>query len=116
MVAILNNGGGFYRKDLYIHEAKMNGAEIKLPCVNNGEVLCSIKENTIYLGLSMITELEEQTINNILNARKLQGNFLSLQNFTNRVQISIEQIRILIRANALRFTKNKKNYCGKYTR
>lgn len=108
VVAILNNGGGFYRKDLYIHEAKMNGAEIKLPCVNNGEVLCSIKENTIYLGLSMITELEEQTINNILNARKLQGNFLSLQNFTNRVQISIEQIRILIRANALRFTKKNK--------
>lgn len=31
MVATLNNGGGFYRTELYIHEARMHGAEIVAP-------------------------------------------------------------------------------------
>ena len=28
MVATINNGGGFYRTELYVHEARMHGAEI----------------------------------------------------------------------------------------
>ena len=47
MVATLNNGGGFYRMDLYIHEARLHGANIIPPCVNNSNALCNIKENNI---------------------------------------------------------------------
>ena len=32
MVAVLNNGGGFYRAESYIHEARMLGATIHTPC------------------------------------------------------------------------------------
>jgi DNA polymerase-3 subunit alpha len=31
MVAAINNGGGFYRPEIYIHEAKMSGATIHNP-------------------------------------------------------------------------------------
>ncbi|MCG8699382.1 MAG: DNA polymerase III subunit alpha, partial [Bacteroidales bacterium] len=38
MVATINNGGGFYRVEHYIHEARMHGATIKPPCVNRSEM------------------------------------------------------------------------------
>ena len=34
MVAVINNFGGFYSTELYIHEARMCGANIQAPCVN----------------------------------------------------------------------------------
>jgi DNA polymerase III alpha subunit len=34
MVAAINNGGGFYRPEIYIHEAKMSGGIIHNPCIN----------------------------------------------------------------------------------
>ncbi|MCX6352588.1 MAG: DNA polymerase III subunit alpha [Bacteroidetes bacterium] len=109
LVATLNNGGGFYRKELYIHEARMQGAEIKPPCINNSDGLCTIKGNTIYLGLGMIGELEHEILSPILEERKQNGDFESLNDFVRRIPISIEQIRLLIRAGAFNFTnKNRK--------
>jgi DNA polymerase III subunit alpha len=109
MVATLNNGGGFYRKEVYIHEARMHGAIIERPCINNSETLCVIKGKTIYLGLAMIAELEQQVIQDILNERNCNGPFSDLHNFIKRIPVSIEQMRLLIRAGAFQFIgKNKK--------
>jgi len=109
MVATLNNGGGFYRQELYIHEARMHGAEIIPPCVNNSTGLSSIRKNKIYLGLGMISELEHYTIKQILHERETKGAYTDLYDFINRVPVSIEQIRLLIRVGAFNFTgKNKK--------
>ena len=85
MVATLNNGGGFYRKELYLHEARMHNGIIQPPCVNNSDVLCSIKGSTIYLGLSMIGGLEENSLMNIINERKQNGLFTDLYDFIKRV-------------------------------
>lgn len=109
MVATLNNGGGFYRKELYIHEARMHGAEIRRPCVNNSTALCVIKGKVIWLGLAMVAELEEQVILDVLIEREKYGPYLSMADLVNRVHVSIEQMRILIRSGALSFTgKDKK--------
>lgn len=108
MVATLNNGGGFYRKELYIHEARMQGGEIKRPCINNSSALSVIKGNVIWLGLAMIAELEEQLILDALVERQKNGTFKSLFDFVNRVKVSIEQMRILIRAGAFEFTGRDK--------
>ena len=109
MVATLNNGGGFYRMELYIHEARMHGATIVPPCVNNSPALCTIKENTIYLGIGLINELAAETLNMLLSERAQNGPFISLYDFVKRVPVSIEQVCLLIRTGAFRFTrKNKK--------
>lgn len=109
MVATLNNGGGFYRPELYVHEARMHGANILAPCVNNSEKLCCIKEKNIYLGLGMIAELEQNTVSLLLQERKLNGAFINLYDFIKRTQTPLEQLRILIRAGAFNFTgKSKK--------
>jgi DNA polymerase-3 subunit alpha len=108
MVATLNNGGGFYRTELYIHEARMKGAKIVLPCINNSDALCTIQGESIYLGLKMIGELEENCIRQIIEERTDTGAFKDMYEFIKRVPLSIEQMRLLIRAGTFDFTKRSK--------
>jgi DNA-directed DNA polymerase III PolC len=104
MVAVLNNGGGFYGPELYVHEARMLGAAVLAPCINHSFAETTIEGTNIYLGMSFLNEIEEKTISKILQARREEGVFTSLNNFLDRVAISIEQLTILIRINAFRFT------------
>ncbi len=110
MVATLNNGGGFYGMALYIHEARMHGANIIAPCINNSQDPCEIKGKDIYLGFGIIGGLEANTRKQILFERKDRGEFLTLYDFVQRLpMVSIEQLRILIRIGAFNFTgRNKK--------
>lgn len=109
IVATLNNGGGFYRTELYVHEARMHGAVIHPPCINTSHAPSVIKGRHIYLGLGFIKSLESATIKSILKARSEGGVFPDLQELLNRVPLSLEQLTILIRVGALNFTgKTKK--------
>jgi DNA polymerase III subunit alpha len=109
MVATLNNGGGFYRKDVYIHEARMHGATIVPPCINTSTMNCEIKGSTIFLGFDLVNELEKKLVEKIIEERNSGGAYTSLYNFVKRTAISIEQLRILIRSGAFgSMNKNKK--------
>lgn len=103
MVAVINNGGGFYRVEFYVHEARMQGAEIEAPCVNHSEGLAVILGKTIYLGLGMVKGLNHDIIEKILQEREVKGQYLDLDDFIERVKISLEQIKLLVRIGALRF-------------
>ena len=105
MVAVLNNGGGFYRAESYIHEARMLGATIHGPCVNKSQPANCIYGTHLYLGLMYLKELESLVMDRILKERTTNGFFTSLADFLDRVTISIEQVSILIRIDAFRFTK-----------
>lgn len=104
MTATLNNGGGFYRPELYVHEARMCGGTIEAPCINYSDIANVIRGKTIYLGYSYLKELEKKTMIRIVQARQSDGLFNSLEDFLNRVVISVDQICILLRINAFRFT------------
>ncbi|MBO3117971.1 DNA polymerase III subunit alpha [Winogradskyella sp. DF17] len=104
MVATINNFGGFYRTEFYVHEARMHGGIIEAPCINNSYNHATIQGKTIYLGFMFLQSLESKTIARILEARDIGGCFNSLDDFIERVPISIEQIAILIKINAFRFT------------
>lgn len=107
MVCVVNNGGGFYRRELYLHEARMHGAVIEAPCVNRSEALCSIQGKTIYLGLSFVKELEDRLVNELIFAREVTL-FRSLDDFVSRVAVSLDQLALLIRIGAFRFTSKTK--------
>jgi error-prone DNA polymerase len=110
MVAVINNGGGFYRTETYVHEARMHGAKIEAPCLNTSNKETVIKGETLHLGLMMIYELEQRSIKQIIRNRELYGPFQDLSEFLHRVPISLEQVKPLIRVGALRFTgKDKKS-------
>jgi DNA polymerase-3 subunit alpha len=108
MTAVLNNFGGFYKTQDYVHEARMLGAKIEAPCVNRSMHLNSIFEDSIYLGFVLLHQLEERSSAMILRARAQGGPFLGLADFVSRVNIGLEQVLILIRIGAFRFTSKPK--------
>lgn len=109
MVAVLNNGGGFYSAEFYIHDARMLGATIHPPCVNQSVAANVIYGTHIYLGFMYLRDLEERVMQRIVNERMEQGRFLSLEDFLDRVPIAMEQLSILIRIDAFRFTAVNKH-------
>jgi len=111
MVGVINNFGGFYRTEFYFHEARMNGAQIELPCVNKSEYLTTIYEDQIYIGFVHLKSLETKVGQQIAIERNRNGEFRSLNNFFTRVALGLEQVRILIRIGAFRFTGKTNSGC-----
>ncbi len=105
LVATLNNGGGFYRPEVYLYEAESLGAEILPPCINTSNFEHSIKGNCIFLGFMSLRDLDHKTSEIILLDRTQNDVYTSLDNFLKRVQISIEQLSILIKIGAFRFSQ-----------
>jgi len=108
MVAVINNFGGFYRTWVYVHEAKRYGADIQPPCVNNSTYKTTICVKVIYLGFIHIMGLEERLARSIEEERQAEGQFADLNNFVTRINPGLEQVILLIRAGAFRFTGKKK--------
>ncbi|MBD0831501.1 DNA polymerase III subunit alpha [Aestuariibaculum sediminum] len=104
MVAVLNNGGGFYSTEHYVHEAMQCGGQVEAPCINHSDHPNIIIGDTIYLGLGYLKNLEHYTVKRLLTERNFNGAYTSLDDFIDRVLISIEQLTILIRIGAFRFT------------
>ncbi len=109
MVAVINNFGGFYSRELYFHELKRTGAPIQAPCLNRSDYLTSVAGKSVFMGFIHVHGLEEKFVTTILENRKRNGPFLHLSDFLERTAPGIEQLNILIRVGGLRFTgKSKK--------
>ena len=108
MTAVINNDGGFYRKEFYVHEARRQGARVHAPCVNHSLQLATLRGTDLYLGLTSLHQLQTQVAHRIVQARALDGPFRNLDDFIQRVDLRSEQLDILIRIGAFRCTgKNK---------
>lgn len=105
MVATINNGGGFYRTETYVHEAKIKGGIVQPPCINRSEIITTIEGKTIFLGFQHIQSFEKKNMIAVVNARA-SGRFKSLDDFMERVPLSLEQLDLLIRIEAFRSIKN----------
>jgi DNA polymerase-3 subunit alpha len=109
MVAVINNFGGFYNRELYFHELKKTGAKIHAPCVNRSMYLTSVKGNDVYMGLIHLEGLEKNLADQIIVNRIVDGDYKSLLDFIERLEPAVAQLNILIRIGAFRFTgRNKK--------
>ncbi|AXP79747.1 DNA polymerase III subunit alpha [Mariniflexile rhizosphaerae] len=109
MTAVINNFGGFYRTEVYVHEARMSGAKIHNPCINKSDVQTNVSGRNIYLGFQHLKSLQSQIAELIVSEREENGPYQSLEDFINRVPIGIEGIQTLIFINAFRFTGKQKN-------
>jgi DNA polymerase-3 subunit alpha len=108
MVGVINNFGGFYRTEFYFHEARMNGGKIEAPCVNKSEYLTTIYDDEIFIGFIHLKSLEEKVAKEICRERECNGPYKSLDQFLRRNPMGLEQVRILIRVGAFRFTGKSK--------
>jgi len=107
LVATVNNGGGFYRAETYLNEARRHGAEVEAPCVNRSSKECRLDGAQLFLGFDFIKDMESRVVEELQRARR-EGPFGDLQDFTDRVALSLEQLTILIRVGAFRFTQMSK--------
>lgn len=108
MVAVLNNYGGFYQRKVYVNEAKKAGGNICLPCVNKSGYQTGIEGRNIYLGFDCLLNLENGLAQRIPEERKRNGDYTGLENFILRTGAGLEQVVVLIRCGAFRFTGNGK--------
>ncbi len=104
MVAVINNFGGFYSTEFYVHEARKLGGIVEAPCVQQGDYPTVIRGTTIYLGFVLLHGLDESVGVTIGRERQEGGPFSNLTDFIDRVPIGIEQLSLLIRIGAFRFT------------
>ena len=104
MVAVINNFGGFYSTEFYVHEARKLGGTVEAPCVQQGDYPTVIRGTTIYLGFVLLHGLDETVGVTIGHERQEGGPFTNLTDFIDRVPIGIEQLSLLIRIGAFRFT------------
>ena len=108
MVAVINNFGGFYSTEFYVHEARMCGAKIEAPCVNNSTHLTNIYGDDIYIGFIHISSLEKKVAIQIINERQDRGDYTGLEDFVSRLDMKKDQLELLIRIGAFRFTEMNK--------
>ena len=109
MVAAINNGGGFYRPEIYIHEAKMSGATIHNPCINKSLFETTVCGTDVYLGFMHLKSLNSELLKKIISERTLNGDFKSVEDFINRIQVGLESIQTFIFIGAFRFTAQTKS-------
>ncbi|WP_372776039.1 DNA polymerase III subunit alpha [Mangrovibacterium sp.] len=108
-VAVINNFGGFYQPWVYFNEAKRQGGKIELPCVNTSRKETRLVGRIIYVGFGHVQNLEKVTIDLVETERNCNGEFRSLVDFMERVPVTKEQLIVLIRVGALRFTGKPKS-------
>ncbi|OPB94574.1 DNA polymerase III subunit alpha [Elizabethkingia ursingii] len=109
MVSVINNMGGFYRTEVYVHEAKMSGATIQPPCINTSRYKTTLKEKDIYLGFMHLDGLEKRLAMEIEKERDKNGLYKSLEDFLRRISVGIETLQTLIFIGGFRFTTKSKN-------
>jgi DNA-directed DNA polymerase III PolC len=108
-VAVINNFGGFYSRELYFYELMKTGARVHPPCVNNSDYYTNIKGEDVYAGFIHVKGLEQGLVEKILEERGRGGIYLHLTDFIERTAITPEMLETLIRVGAMGFTgRNKK--------
>ena len=114
MVATINNFGGYYRTEIYVHEALRFGALIEPPSLNEGAHACLLKGKRLILGFMLIEGLETNMVQDLLQDRLENGPFLNFDDLMKRLRIPIEQLSLLIRIGALRdFEEDRKSLLWK---
>ncbi len=100
MASMLNNFAGYYIARVYAEEARRFGAVLKTPTIDRPSDVCFVDGKNLYIGLLFVRNLSRETIERIIEARKV-GPFRSLFDFLARVRPSVDEAESLIRVGAL---------------
>jgi DNA polymerase III alpha subunit len=101
MASVLSNGGGFYSPAVYVQESKRIGLKVMLPSINHSSYAYQGNENTLRIGLMAAKGLQKSTIEIIINERKANGRYVSLEDFLVRTHCGYQETALLIRCGAM---------------
>lgn len=109
ITAVINNFGGFYPTEFYVHEARRCGGIVEAPDVNESLTLTRIGGVTLHLGWGLVQGLKARTIEAMLAERQAGGVFTGFDDFCARVPIGLDQLQLLVRVGGFRrFDLDKK--------
>ncbi len=109
MTAVINNFGGYYKSWVYFSEARRCGAKVRLPCVNRSDFKTTIYSDEVFVGFIHIRNFENKLALRIVEERRINGVYVDLEDLINRAYPGLEQLILLIRVGALRFTEISKS-------
>lgn len=98
MAAVISNQGGFYSAYAYLSHARRLGLEVLGPDVNDSFVPYRGYNGVLRMGLMQIKGLKRQTSEAVVAERKEGGAFHSLEDFLQRVPITLEEAKRMILA------------------
>lgn len=114
MTATINNFGGYYRTEIYVHEARKFGAKIEAPSINFGAFECTLIDQRLIIGFNLVAGIEVRLIQQLMQERDRRGVFLGFDDLMRRLVIPLEQLSLMIRIGALRdFPESRKELLWK---
>lgn len=105
MTSVLNNDGGFYPRFAYIEESRKKGIKILPPDVMQSEILYTIENGALRVGLGRVFELRESTIKKIISERN-RKDFYDIYDLILRTDMNRREAEHLARCGALSFFEN----------
>ncbi len=105
MISVINNGGGFYSRQVYLNIVRRMGFPVMIPDINRSQRKYSIEKTetgeALRAGLLQIRDLSGDFIDKLLAERTSRGDFRSFNDFTTRTGPSYRDIRMLIKSGSL---------------
>ncbi|GAB6091003.1 helix-hairpin-helix domain-containing protein [Spirochaeta dissipatitropha] len=98
--AVINNGGGFYASQTYLHAVKREGFSLLPPDVNHSHELCCIENGSLRTGLSFVQLLSKPGIARIVHERCSRGRFHDFHDFLCRIELTAIEARQLVRSGS----------------
>jgi error-prone DNA polymerase len=91
---------GFYPPDALVHESQRRGIEVLAPDVNDSEVECEMREDSVQIGLGYVRGVREQEVRELVAARKAGGRFRGLADLASRAGPGASALELLAWAGA----------------
>ncbi|HAK45910.1 MAG TPA: DNA polymerase III subunit alpha [Spirochaeta sp.] len=105
MVSVINNGGGFYARQVYLNIVRRMGFPVLKPDINKSSGYYTIETvngiRSLRAGLFQIRELSSGLIDDILVERSDSGSFRDFKDFIERIEPSYRQTRMMIKSGSL---------------
>ena len=101
--SVINNGGGFYSRQVYVNAVRRMGFSLHGPDVNHSSDCYTIEPDGrgLRVGLGQLQELSRKAVRLISEDRLLNGQFTDVYDFCRRIQPDMASFRSLVRSGAL---------------
>ena len=101
MVSVINNGGGYYSRQVYLNNVRRMGFSIFAPDVNKSGLSYQSENGGMRMGLGQLREVSAECLERLLLERRTRGSFANFEDFLSRVRPARTDLRVFIRSGAL---------------
>lgn len=101
MVSVINNGGGFYSRQVYVNAVRRMGFDVLGPDINKSQYAYSCGDGAMRIGFSQLKEISRAAVEKIILEREECGPYKSTGDFFRRVSLNQPDLRVLVRSGCL---------------